>query len=85
MPSNPAGVRRCAACREHAPKSELIRVCRAPDGRIFVDGSGKADGRGAWLHAKRECIALAEKKRVLNAAFKCAVPASVIEELYERV
>lgn len=85
MPSNAPGVRRCAACRAHAPKSEMIRVCRAPDGRIFVDDGGKADGRGVWLHGTEECVSLAVRKKVLNAAFRCAVPESVAKELYERV
>ena len=85
MPSNAPDVRRCVACREHAPKSEMIRVCRSADGKVFVDDTGKADGRGAWVHKNKECVALLKKKRALNAAFKCAVPESVIKELYERV
>ncbi len=85
MPSNPPGVRRCAACRGHAEKSGMIRVCRAKDGRIFVDPSGKANGRGVWLHRTKECIALAEKKKALNAAFRCAVPVEVMEALRESV
>ena len=85
MPSNPKNVRRCAACRRHSPKEELVRVCRSADGRIFVDETGKAPGRGAWLHRTPECIALAAKKKALNAAFGCAVPGSVYGELDERV
>ena len=85
MASNTPGVRRCAACRAHAPKTEMIRICKSSDGEIFVDETGKADGRGAWVHRSEACVALAEKKRALNAAFRCAVPESVIKELYERV
>ena len=85
MPSNAPCIRKCAACREHAPKSELIRVCRSRDGRIFVDDTGRAEGRGVWIHPTKACVDLALKKRAINAALKCAVPEEVAKELYARV
>lgn len=85
MPSNAPDTRRCAACRAHAPKSEMIRVCRSADGSIFVDPTGKADGRGVWVHKNADCVATATKKKALNAAFKCAVPDTVYKELNESI
>jgi predicted RNA-binding protein YlxR (DUF448 family) len=47
--------RTCVACRQVKSKRELIRVVRAPDGRVLVDEKGKADGRGAYLCRDRAC------------------------------
>lgn len=41
--------RTCIACRQVKSKRELVRVVRAPDGQIYVDETGKAHGRGAYL------------------------------------
>lgn len=47
--------RTCVACRQVKSKRELIRVVRAPDGKVFVDETGKANGRGAYLCRDRAC------------------------------
>ena len=47
--------RTCVACRQVKSKRELIRVVRAPDGRVCVDETGKAHGRGAYLCRDRRC------------------------------
>jgi len=47
--------RTCAACRLVKAKRELIRVVRVPDGRVCVDETGKANGRGAYLCRDRTC------------------------------
>lgn len=46
--------RTCVGCREVLSKRSLIRLIRTPDG-IIVDPTGKAAGRGAYLHDKRSC------------------------------
>ena len=47
--------RTCVACRRVKSKRELIRVVRSPDGKTFVDETGKANGRGAYLCRDRVC------------------------------
>jgi predicted RNA-binding protein YlxR (DUF448 family) len=46
--------RTCVGCRQVLPKRSLIRIVRAPGG-VRVDPTGKAAGRGAYLHDKRSC------------------------------
>ena len=46
--------RTCVGCREVLPKRSLIRVVNSPEG-VQVDATGKAHGRGAYLHDKRSC------------------------------
>lgn len=82
---NPAGTRRCAACRGHADRSEMLRICRAPDGRVFLDESGKSDGRGVWVHPTRACVDALIKKRAVNAALGVPLPDEVREQLYAKV
>jgi predicted RNA-binding protein YlxR (DUF448 family) len=47
--------RTCIACRQVKSKRELIRVVRASDGKVLVDETGKANGRGAYLCPDRAC------------------------------
>lgn len=47
--------RTCVACRQVRSKRDLIRVVRAPDGRVCIDETGKAHGRGAYLCRDRAC------------------------------
>ncbi len=60
MPSEQAPRRRhvpqrtCVGCRQVLPKRSLIRVVRSPDG-VRLDLTGKAPGRGAYLHDQRAC------------------------------
>jgi len=46
--------RTCVGCREVLTKRSLIRVVKGPDG-VAVDLTGKAHGRGAYLHDQRSC------------------------------
>ncbi|MEX1248980.1 MAG: YlxR family protein [Anaerolineales bacterium] len=46
--------RTCVACREVQAKGTLVRLVRTPEG-VFPDTQGKRPGRGAYLHARREC------------------------------
>lgn len=41
-------------CRLVNPKRSLIRVVRTPNG-VQIDPTGKAAGRGAYLHNTRSC------------------------------
>jgi len=46
--------RTCVGCREVLPKRSLIRIVRGEEG-VAVDLTGKAHGRGAYLHDLPEC------------------------------
>ena len=41
--------RTCVACGSKKPKAELVRVARSPQGKVSVDHTGKAPGRGAYV------------------------------------
>lgn len=48
------------------PKRSLIRIVRRPEG-VFVDPSGKMNGRGAYLHDHRACWERGLKGALANA------------------
>jgi hypothetical protein len=62
--------RTCVACREEAGRRTLVRFTRNSDGAVVEDPTGRAPGRGAYLHDDPDCRALALKKRSLERAFK---------------
>ena len=63
-------IRTCIVCREAQDKRTLIRVVRSPEGNIFVDLTGKANGRGAYLCRKAQCWEKGLHKRLLANALK---------------
>jgi predicted RNA-binding protein YlxR (DUF448 family) len=74
-------VRTCVACRQEAGKGSLVRVVRGADGAAAVDATGRARGRGAYLHRDPSCIEIARKKKALDRALKATVSAEVWAEL----
>jgi hypothetical protein len=74
-------LRKCVATQEQLPKKELIRVVRNKEGEVFVDPTGKQNGRGAYLKRSKEAIELAKKKKILNRSLDVEVPESIFEEL----
>ncbi|HZB03097.1 MAG TPA: YlxR family protein [Actinomycetota bacterium] len=62
--------RSCAVCRTRRPKEELIRIVRSPSGRIGVDGSGRAPGRGAYVCRRTGCVRAIGRKGVVARALR---------------
>jgi len=48
--------RRCVVCQQSADKLGLIRVRRSADGRIRLDPTGRAEGRGAYVCRRQACL-----------------------------
>jgi predicted RNA-binding protein YlxR (DUF448 family) len=64
-------LRMCIGCREALAKRSLVRVVRGPEG-IHIDPSGKAAGRGAYIHDRRRCW-----ERALQGALSQALKAEI--------
>lgn len=77
--------RKCVVTNEMKPKESLIRVVRNKEGEIFVDPSGKKNGRGAYLSKVITVIEQAEKTGILNQQFKTKVDQDVFDELKQLV
>jgi predicted RNA-binding protein YlxR (DUF448 family) len=72
-------LRMCVGCREALAKRSLTRGVRGPDG-IRIDPTGKASGRGAYIHDRRECWEKA-LHGALNAALKAELSPAEREAL----
>ncbi|MCL2495402.1 MAG: YlxR family protein [Oscillospiraceae bacterium] len=81
LPPKKIPMRKCLGCNEMKPKRELIRVVRSPEGAISLDKTGKANGRGAYVCPNPECFKKLRKRKSLERAFKCQIPAEVYEGL----
>ncbi len=73
--------RTCVACREETGKAQLIRFVRLPGGRVEVDRDGRLSGRGAYVHARNECLETARKRRAVERALGAPVPAELWAEV----
>jgi predicted RNA-binding protein YlxR (DUF448 family) len=61
--------RTCIGCRVRRPKGELLRVVRGPSG-VHPDPTGKAPGRGAYVHRDPGCVREATRKGALARALR---------------
>ena len=71
--------RTCVGCRQVIEKRGLIRVVRGPEG-VAIDPSGKAPGRGAYVHEQRTCWDRALKGS-LSKALRTGLTDKELEEL----
>jgi uncharacterized protein len=62
--------RRCVATMESYPQSQMIRFVLSPDGVVTPDLAARLPGRGAWVLATRDALALAAKRGAFSRAFK---------------
>ena len=74
-------MRMCVGCREMKEKRELLRVVHTPDGTVFLDRTGKANGRGAYVCKSAQCLQKAVKTRQLERALSCPISQEVFESL----
>ena len=73
--------RTCLGCGETKTKKELIRIVKQNDGQIFIDKTGKANGRGAYICNNIECLDKAIKSKRLNKNFETEINNEIYENL----
>lgn len=76
-------MRMCIACREMKPKKEMLRVVKPKEGDAFIDLTGKAAGRGAYVCDDPSCIKKLKKGRLLNKVFSSEIPSEVYDRIEE--
>ncbi len=78
-------MRKCVATQTQAPKKDLLRIVRTPEGNVVVDSTGKVNGRGAYLLKTKEAVEIAKKKKSLDRALECVVEESVYQAIMEYI
>ena len=77
--------RKWIACQERDSKKGLIRIVKTKENNIFLDETGKANGRGAYICKDKTCLEKAIKSKAINRAFKIEVPDEVYENLFKEL
>ena len=73
--------RTCIGCNEVKNKNELIRIVKNKEGNIFVDKTGKANGRGAYICDNMECLEKMIKTKRLERTFEMTISPEIYENL----
>lgn len=76
-------MRTCAVSLEKFPKSELIRIVANKNGDVFVDLSGKMNGRGAYLKRDLNILNKARKNKILEKKLGVIVPDGIYDEIMD--
>ncbi|KGX93134.1 hypothetical protein N781_12010 [Pontibacillus halophilus JSM 076056 = DSM 19796] len=74
-------LRKCVVTKEMFPKKSLIRVVRNKEGEVFVDETGKKNGRGAYVSKDEGVIETARTKNILSTHLNAKVDSSLYDEL----
>lgn len=74
-------LRRCVVTKEQMPKSELLRIVRDKENNVFVDQTGKAGGRGAYIKKDLNVLNTARSKKILEKNLEI----SIKDELYDEI
>jgi predicted RNA-binding protein YlxR (DUF448 family) len=74
-------LRKCLGCNEMKPKKELIRIVRSPEGKVSIDKTGKAAGRGCYICPSMDCLERAIKAKRVQNALEVQVDDEVFEQL----
>jgi len=74
-------LRTCVITKEQLPKQELIRIVKNKENEVFVDLTGKSNGRGAYLKKDIQTIEKAKKTKLLEKKLEITIPDSIYDEL----
>ena len=74
-------LRTCVITKEKLPKQELIRVVKDNENNVFIDLTGKSNGRGAYIKRDIDVLDTAIKTKALSRQLEVEIPDEVYEEL----
>ena len=74
-------LRRCVVTKEQLPKAELLRIVKNKENEVFVDLTGKANGRGAYIKKDVNVLKIAKDKKILDRALETQINTEVYEEI----
>ena len=75
-------LRRCVACRKLLDRQQLLKVTRDHQDGVVLEGGM---GRSAYLCRNEDCLEESCRRKRLQKALRCQIPASVVEMLQKRL
>lgn len=78
-------LRKCVGCQQSTEKKNLVRIAGF-EGKMTVDFSGRAPGRGAYLcKGSADCLEKAFKKKALERALRIPLDPEDKERLMQEL
>ena len=77
--------RTCVVTHEKLDKKDLFRVVRNKDGEVFIDETGKMNGRGAYLKKDKDVIEKARKNKTLEKHLEVTIEDKIYDELINKL
>ena len=74
-------LRTCVVTKEKLEKKDLLRVVKDNEGNVFVDETGKANGRGAYIKKDISVLEQAKKSKALDKHLETTISEEVYEEI----
>lgn len=78
-------LRKCVVTGEMKPKNEMVRIVKTKEDEIFIDETGKKNGRGAYVSLSPEVIKKAKEKDILSGILKTKIIDNFYDELLDHV
>ncbi|NMB97904.1 MAG: YlxR family protein [Clostridiaceae bacterium] len=78
-------MRMCIGCKDVKPKKELIRIVKNKENEIFVDFTGKKNGRGAYICNNISCLENTIKTKKLERIFEDTINPEIYELLRKQM
>lgn len=78
-------MRKCVGCGEMKEKKSLIRIIHTPEDELLVDGTGKKNGRGAYICKSLACFEKARKSKGLERSLKMSIPEAIYDQLQKEM
>lgn len=79
MKNNPQ--RTCMGCNKKGDKKEFIRIVKNKSGKIFLDRTGKLEGRGAYICEDIKCLEKLKKNKKLEKVFDMKISDEIYDNL----
>ena len=76
--------RMCVSCNARRHKNDMIRVDVSTDKKVYIDETGKGQGRGCYVCRSTECVKAAIKSGKITRALKNEVPEEIYEALLKK-
>ena len=81
MKTRKSPLRKSVVSTELFDQLDLLRIVKNKEGQVFIDPTGKANGRGAYIKLDNAEALEAKKKKVFNRSFSMEVEESFYDEL----
>lgn len=85
QPKRKLPLRKCIVSQQMFPKKELVRVVKTKENEVFIDPTGRQNGRGAYIAIDPALAKEAKVKRTFDRAFSMKVSDEFYDELFAYV